>query len=156
MEDRYNGEILLIEDESDFLEQSLNMLMSSESTQISISSNNETGISKESLEKGIHDLGVFAGRSFALLYSWPTSPLEEGQELLEINPYLKIIPLFLISGPKKEMDILTHSLSRTINCFKLSVDLAHFIENVSKTPAFWGLIDSPSETAEKNAGYVSL
>lgn len=156
MEDRYNGEILLIEDESDFLEQSLNMLMSSENTQIRISLDNETGISMESLEKGINDLGAFAGRSFALLYSWPRSPLEEEQELLEINPDLRIIPLFLISGPKKEMDSLTHGFSGTINCFKLSVDLARFLENVSKTPVFWGLIDTPSETANENDGYTSI
>lgn len=142
MEEHNHKEILLIEDECDFMEQSLNMLMSTGNSMIRMSQDREFDMRQIALEKEPH--GLEDDQCFALLYSWPSPTAEDNQDILEINPDLKIIPLFLISGPKKEMDGLTRGLSGTINCFKLSVDLEDFFKRAKKTPMFWGLIDVPS------------
>jgi hypothetical protein len=48
------------------------------------------------------------------------------------------------------MEDLTHSITGTINCFRLSMDMGRFIENVGRTPALWGQFGTSSGTGHEN------
>jgi hypothetical protein len=136
-------EILLVEDKGNPLELSINTLRKNGCSNMCI-----TQETKELLGREIHGNAPgknadILDRSYMLIYTKPNN--NGSSKALRINSKLKVIPLLLLVGPRKEIDLITDSLHGVYSCFKQSVNLRGFIKKMRKRPMYWASIDTMLE-----------
>jgi hypothetical protein len=136
-------EILLVEDKGNPLELSINTLKDNGCSNMCI-----TQETKELLSRKIHGNGPgknanILDRSYMLIYTKPNN--NRFSKALAINSKLKVIPLLLLVGPRKDIDLITDRLQGVYRCFKQSVNLRGFIKKMRKRPMYWATIDTMLE-----------
>ncbi len=135
-------EIFLVEDKSDLLGLSIKTLKDNGQTNICITRESENVFGVASQGEYCGKLGTILDMNFILIYTLPKHNKNADSELLKINSKLEVIPLLLIVGRTKDIDIITGKLIGAHRCFKESVNLRDFIEKIGRMPFYWGLIQT--------------
>lgn len=146
MKGEQNEEILMVEDISDLLGHSLNSLIEKGSGNICISKESQKFFLNGSNESDNGETTGTSDLSYALIYTKSFHDKNKVRESIKINSKLRVIPLLLLSGPKKELGTLTSQLDGRCQCFKEQINLKDFIEKIEDMPIFWASINTPTES----------
>ncbi len=138
-------EILLVEDKNNLLGLTMEILRKNGKGTICITKDGKNALGLEFRGDRNGKSMRISDMSFALMYSRPLSGKRKEAELLEITPKLKVIPLLMLVGSRRDMSVITERADGAYRCTRRAVNLRDFIKKVRKMPIFWASIDTVTD-----------